>query len=106
MMTIQQRVTPEQFAYWLQGFAELSGAAPTQAQWDMIREHLNLVFNKVTPPTLKPQFEKAGPVEDKDRIDVVKRYADGIEKAKEKGAWPDFWEVKPTLVPKYGDLIC
>lgn len=40
-----------QFAYWLQGFAELSGdAPPSKAQWKSIREHLALVFNKVTPP--------------------------------------------------------
>jgi hypothetical protein len=32
-------MTPEQFAYWLQGFAELQGAVPTQEQWDSIREH-------------------------------------------------------------------
>ncbi len=40
----------QQFAYWLQGFAELSGdAPPTKAQWKSIREHLTLVFTKITP---------------------------------------------------------
>lgn len=40
-----------QFAYWLQGFAELSGdEPPTPSQWKSIREHLGLVFKKVTPP--------------------------------------------------------
>lgn len=39
-----------QFAYWLNGFAELSGdAPPSPEQWKLIREHLSLVFNKVTP---------------------------------------------------------
>ncbi len=39
------------FAYWLNGFAELSGdTPPTEAQWASIREHLSLVFEKVTPP--------------------------------------------------------
>jgi hypothetical protein len=38
-----------QFAYWLQGFAEIHGGAPTPAQWEVIKDHLNLVFNKVTP---------------------------------------------------------
>lgn len=47
-------MTAEQFAYWLQGFAELSDAEPTPEQWASIKEHLNLVFNKVT---------KAKPVE-------------------------------------------
>lgn len=41
-------MTAEQFAYWLNGFAELQGTAPTEAQWESIKEHLNLVFNKVT----------------------------------------------------------
>lgn len=42
-------MTPEQFAYWLQGFAELQSLTPTQDQWRSIREHLATVFNKVTP---------------------------------------------------------
>lgn len=44
-------MTPEQFCYWLQGFAEprLGAGAPTTQQWAIITEHLNTVFNKVTP---------------------------------------------------------
>lgn len=42
-------MTPEQFAYWMQGFCELSPVPPTPEQWKSIREHLDLVFNKVTP---------------------------------------------------------
>lgn len=38
-----------QFALWLQGFAELNAEPPTKEQWQSIREHLQLVFNKVTP---------------------------------------------------------
>jgi hypothetical protein len=41
-------MTPENFCYWLQGFAELNGTAPTPQQWESIKEHLALVFNKVT----------------------------------------------------------
>ena len=38
------------FAYWLQGFFELSGTtARTEAQVKVIKDHLALVFNKVTP---------------------------------------------------------
>jgi hypothetical protein len=40
----------EQFAYWLQGYAELTDGPPSAEQWQMIQEHLALVFNKVTPP--------------------------------------------------------
>lgn len=39
----------EQFAYWMQGFVELNGAEPTPAQWQSIKDHLQLVFKKVTP---------------------------------------------------------
>lgn len=43
-------MTPENFCYWLQGFSELNGQAPTEDQWKSITEHLGLVFKKVTPP--------------------------------------------------------
>ena len=43
-------MTAEQFAYWLQGFAELGNHAPTEQEWQSIREHLATVFVKVTPP--------------------------------------------------------
>ncbi len=37
------------FIYWLQGFAELNGGPPDHTQWKQIKDHLNLVFIKVTP---------------------------------------------------------
>jgi len=43
-------MTAEQFAYWMQGFAELNSEPPTAAQWQSMREHLATVFVKVTPP--------------------------------------------------------
>lgn len=43
-------MTSEQFAYWLQGFSELNETAPTPEQWALIKSHLGLVFQKVTPP--------------------------------------------------------
>lgn len=42
------------FARWLQGFAELSEGAPTQAQWDSIKERLHLVFPVSTTPPPAP----------------------------------------------------
>lgn len=46
-------MTPEQFAYWMQGFVELTnGEPPTDAQWAAMVEHLKTVFVKVTPPVL------------------------------------------------------
>lgn len=42
-------MTPENFAYWLQGFSEICGETPTPEQWKIIQDHLNLVFRKETP---------------------------------------------------------
>lgn len=43
-------MTSEQFTYWLQGFFEISDS-PTlsENQIKIIRDHLDLVFTKVTP---------------------------------------------------------
>lgn len=38
------------FAWWLHGWSEINGGAvPTAVQWQIINDHLDLVFNKVTP---------------------------------------------------------
>ena len=43
-------MTPEQFAYWMQGYVELmKGKRPTAEQWKMIADHLKTVFKKETP---------------------------------------------------------
>lgn len=42
-------MTPEQFAYWLQGFAEVSDRSPNVHEWKIIKDHLATVFKKVTP---------------------------------------------------------
>lgn len=51
-------MTPEQFCYWLQGFAELTQDAPTPEQWRAIREHVATVFKKVTPSIGMPDLLK------------------------------------------------
>lgn len=45
-------MTTEQFCYWLQGFAEIKGGweEPTAQEWKVIKDHLELVFKKETPP--------------------------------------------------------
>lgn len=48
------------FCYWLQGFAELQASPPTPEQWRSIREHLAMVFTKVTPPVNFPQPTEPG----------------------------------------------
>jgi hypothetical protein len=48
-----------QFAYWLQGFSKINGGVvPTQEQWNIIQDHLNLVFMKVTPDRPTTQYNE------------------------------------------------
>lgn len=43
-------MTTDQFAHWLQGYIEMTGGGmPTIHQWQMIKDHLQLCFRKVTP---------------------------------------------------------
>ena len=43
-------MTPENFTYWIQGFFEISDAKKLdETQVQIIKDHLDLVFNKVTP---------------------------------------------------------
>lgn len=48
-------MTPERFADWLQGFAELNPSPPDATQWQIIKDHLALLFEKVTPA--RPSIE-------------------------------------------------
>lgn len=48
-------MTVNDFTYWLQGFAELHGEPPTPQQWEMIKEYLSLVFEKVTTTAARPE---------------------------------------------------
>jgi len=51
-------MTPEQFTYWIQGFFEIAGVGTVEHpsinadQTKVIRDHLQLVFKKETPPYL------------------------------------------------------
>lgn len=61
-------MSPEQFAYWLQGFVELNGGKlPTAAQWKSIKEHLGEVFTKVTQPVDVPSVRSPLPADDKNK---------------------------------------
>ncbi len=46
-------MTTEQFTYWLQGFVEIHGGVPTEEQWLIIKDHLQLVFKKESPKRFK-----------------------------------------------------
>jgi len=44
------RMTPEAFAYWLQGYIEIQNPREiNENQTQIIKDHLALVFNKVMP---------------------------------------------------------
>lgn len=46
----QQIMTDRDFAYWLKGFFEIANPETiTKEQIQIIKDHLDLVFNKVTP---------------------------------------------------------
>lgn len=43
-------MSPENFCYWLKGFVELNGIESlSKTQVQIVNDHLNLVFDKVTP---------------------------------------------------------
>ena len=49
------------FAFWLQGFVEITNPEqPTKEQWQIIKDHLALVFNKVTPGYYPNQNPRGG----------------------------------------------
>lgn len=53
----------EQFCFWLQGFFEMTDSKNlSEAQVKMIKEHLGLVFQKVTPPLQKKGLLTDSPV--------------------------------------------
>jgi len=60
-------MTAEQFAYWLQGFIEMTDGEqlPTVKQWNMIKDHLGYVFHN--PPVVKVP----GQVDSKALLDVL-----------------------------------
>ena len=50
----------DQFTYWLQGFVQMNdGKEPTKEQWQMIKDHLQLCFRKMTPP-IQPYAKGVG----------------------------------------------
>jgi hypothetical protein len=55
-------MTPEQFAYWLQGFMEMADPKELNAtQTQQIKDHLKLVFDKKTPEVSLPSIQHPNP---------------------------------------------
>lgn len=102
-------MSPENFAYWLQGFIELTkGQAPDLAQWKSIKEHLDLVFNKVTPPVDEDNMKVTIDMKDAEKTieDLCKAYDELAEKMKKYPFYVDkglpgqlpFYDWKAPLV--------
>ena len=56
-------MSPETFTYWLQGFVEIANTDTiSEKQWQIIKDHLKLVFDKKTPDrnqiTVSPSIPK------------------------------------------------
>jgi len=52
-------MTSREFAYWLQGFFEISGSKElTPKQVELIKKHLNLVFYHEIDPSYTPDQKK------------------------------------------------
>jgi hypothetical protein len=51
-------VTSRDFVYWLQGFAEIHGGPPDEKQWEVIKNHINLVFVHEIDPSMPDQDGK------------------------------------------------
>lgn len=55
-------MTEREFCYWVQGFVEMNpNAMVTHTQWEIIKDHLKLVFKKETPDRLAVQDPKPAP---------------------------------------------
>ncbi len=68
---------PINFCYWLQGYFEMLGDAQyviTLEQREIIKDHLNLVFNKETPDRRKPGL--FDPAKFSDRVPPKKKDPD------------------------------
>lgn len=79
----------EQFCYWLKGYVELDGSLPSEDKWNMIIQHLDLVFLKLTPKLGQRRLQME---------DIIKE----LERRKNTG---DMYPNRTIDSPKL-DIIC
>jgi len=101
----------QDFAFWLQGYIELSPEGiPSPEQWTMIKEHLALVFDKQTPelmvPAKRPTTDDNEPP--KTTEEITKAIRDFVEDQKDKPSksrhiWTHPFEHVPQLPSHYYD---
>lgn len=99
----------QEFTYWLNGFVELTGndVPPTEAQWKSIREHLNLVFNKVTPAVEQPDVQKTAPqtqITAKELEEIARRFRENVAPPPTPFEYPPY--IDPFKTPQtYPDWV-
>jgi hypothetical protein len=75
-------MTPENFCYWLQGLFEVGNPTElSKEQLDVVKEHLQLVFKKVTHHKLGEAPNKV--VDRKEIDDYIKKIKSGVIYTKE-----------------------
>ena len=73
--------TPEQFAYWLQGFVENNnGTMPTEDQWKMIVQHLQTIFTKITPELGDDKVQQTQADFDNETIERIEELVKRLER--------------------------
>jgi hypothetical protein len=84
------RLTPDQFCYWFQGFAELHGGVPTPEQWEIIKQHLELVFKPVANRPHADGVKPRGLIEQEEKVirDIVAE-AERMKKSPPFGLLPE-----------------
>lgn len=91
-------MTENQFVFWLQGFVELNpNAMLTLTQWQIVKDHLALVFKKETPNrTVAPR---------QDQVDVPSErgqpFPGMLDTPFKQPAW-----MQPTTQWPPGTIIC
>ena len=88
----------QDFTYWLQGFFELSESETlSEAQVDMIKSHLALVFNKVTPDIQKTPLVPTGDILEGEELQKVLRdlYPKESPFVMPQQTWPDLHTQQP-----------
>lgn len=101
-------MTSQEFAYWLQGFAELTDEAPSKAQWAMIKEHLQFVFKKETKLKLDLPSEGLPTVDINDLMGI--RYTPAVWPNNPNiphlpSIWPQDFKLPQTTTVSH-EIIC
>lgn len=99
-------MTPERFTDWLQGFVEIANTDTiSEKQWQIIKDHLKLVFDKKTPDRnevgigpleIKPAL--TGPIDWKRVSDLIGKEVEWNKDFKPPYTITCGVDMKPTLI--------